>query len=92
MDEFEWDEAKAEANLDKHGIDFKDAVTVFEGPVLETSSVRRGERRSKVIGRLRDDIVVVVYTVRSERRRIISARKASKDEREAYRQILPEGS
>ena len=44
---YEWDGAKNAANLAKHGIDFEAAVTIFEGPVLETIDKRRnyGEER-----------------------------------------------
>lgn len=40
MDEFEWDEAKRQANIEKHGIDFEDAIYVFEGVTLEAVDKR----------------------------------------------------
>lgn len=86
--EFEWHEEKAKANLERHAIDFRDAVAIFEHPVLQTRSDRSGEQRLKAIGALQDHLIVVVYTLRSGRRRLISARRAGKDEREAYRQAF----
>jgi uncharacterized protein len=90
MDEFEWDEAKATSNLEKHGIDFEDAIGIFEGPVLEVRSDRQGEERWKAIGTAEGVELAVIYTVREGRRRIISARRAATNEREAYHQTKPD--
>jgi len=84
--EFEWEPAKARTNLEKHGIDFEDAVRVFDGPVLLRSSDRAGEPRWLVVGLVESVTVAIVFTIRGERRRLISARKASRHEREAYYQ------
>lgn len=89
--EFEWDDAKAEANLEKHGIDFEDAIGIFEGPILEVRSDQKGEERWKAIGMLEGLEITVVYTLREGRRRIISARRAQKNERRAYHQAHPGG-
>ncbi len=82
----EWDERKRRANIAKHGIDFVDAARVFGGPVIETEDRRRdyGERRLRALGEFQGRVIYVVYTWRRERRRIISARRASRDERETY--------
>ncbi len=84
---FEWDAAKNAANLAKHGISFYHAVRIFEGPVLEKIDNRRdyGEERIVAIGVAMGLELYLVYTARGGRRRIISARRANKDEREAYR-------
>jgi uncharacterized protein len=89
--ECEWDDIKAEANLQKHGIDFEDAIGIFEGPVLEIRSDRDGEERYKAIGVLEGLEITVVYTPRGSRRRIISARRARINERAAYHQAYPGG-
>jgi uncharacterized protein len=88
LEEFEWDEDKAASNLEKHAIDFRDAARIFEGPVLVAHSVRAGERRWKAVGALRGRPIAVIYTMRGKRCRIISARMARRDEKEAYRQVL----
>jgi len=84
---FEWDADKNTANLAKHGIDFRDAVRIFEGPVLEKIDRRRdyGEERIATIGVAIRLELYVVYTIRGGKRRIISARRANRHEREAYR-------
>ena len=84
---FDWDAAKNSANLAKHGIDFRDAVRIFEGLVLEQTDKRRdyGEERIAAVGITSDLELYVVYTIRSGKRRIISARRANRHEREAYR-------
>lgn len=86
--EFEWDASKATSNLKKHRISFEDAVGVFEHPVLEIRTYHGGEERYKAIGLLADLEIAVVYTVRNGRYRIISARRARKNERRAYQQAI----
>ncbi len=83
---FEWDRDKAVLNKQKHGIDFSDAVSVLEDPLAVTiCEVDSGERRyvsmgMDALGRL----LVAVYTIRGERIRLISARKADKLEQRQY--------
>ena len=84
---FEWDEAKREANLVKHGVDFVDAGEVFADPLrVERVDQRReyAEERRQVVGMVRGQALFVVYTFRGEVRRLISAPRASSDERRAY--------
>lgn len=81
---FEWDETKRQANLAKHLIDFADAVNVFEGPVFEKVQRRHDEKRVLAVGLLEDVEIVVIYTVRGKYRRIISARRANRNERQDY--------
>ena len=82
--EFEWDDSKARQNLEKHGLDFADVPALWDHPVLERRSQRHGEPRWMVFGLLGEMIVAVVYTWRGEHCRIISARKASRNERASY--------
>ena len=81
---FEWDENKRRSVLERHGIDFEDAVQIFDGPVWETVSPRTGEQRWLAIGVVNGIEIAVVYTIRNSRRRIITARRAGKDERRDY--------
>jgi hypothetical protein len=81
---FEWDERKREANLAKHFIDFDDVRRVFDGPVFEKVYSRHGEDRTLAIGLMQGIEIVVVYVLRGERRRIISARRAHRNERQDY--------
>lgn len=92
---YEWDERKNHANLEKHGLSFELAAEIFSGPVLIGDDPRRYEtahgveRRHIAIGEVEGIIViVVVFTMRNETKRIISARKANRDEREAYKAWL----
>lgn len=78
---FEWDSKKDAANRKKHGISFKEACEIFKGPVLTAEDTREdyGEVRLISIGALAGlVVVVVVYTDREGRTRIISARKANR--------------
>lgn len=68
---FEWDETKATANLNKHGIDFVRAAKIFRGPVFEALNGRdyEGEQRIKAIGETDGLHLVVIYTWRGSARR-----------------------
>jgi uncharacterized protein len=81
---FEWDETKRQTNLAKHYIDFQDAIRVFDGPVFERMDNRRGEDRVIAIGSVEGIEIVVVYVMRGKRRRIISARRAHRHERQDF--------
>ena len=73
---FEWDEDKRQAVLEERRIDFRDAIRIFDGPVLETLSRHPAETRWVAVGIVDGKKIVVVYTVRDGRRRIITARRA----------------
>lgn len=81
---FEWDESKRQLNLAKHLIDFQDAKRIFDGPVFEKIEIRHGEERTFAIGLMEDIEIVVVYVMRGKRQRLISARRAHRDERQDY--------
>jgi hypothetical protein len=87
---FEWDEEKNRANVAKHGISFRDAVRLFEHPVVEQLDDRRdyGEERIVALGLIDGFEAVVVYTDRADKRRNISARWAQSHERQIYWEAL----
>jgi uncharacterized protein len=85
--QFEWDEAKAKSNLEKHGVSFLTAAAIFLNLRLERIDDRKnyGEERWIALGRVKTEVYRVVYVWRTEALvRIISAQKASKDEQEIY--------
>jgi uncharacterized protein len=84
---FEWDADKNRANFAKHGVRFEDAVRVFEGPAMTRVDDRfaYGEERCVVLGcSPSGSILMIVYTIRGRKKRIISARRASRKERQVY--------
>ena len=83
---FEWDQAKSDKNFAERGFDFEYACRIFDGDILEWDDTRRdyGERRVIAIGEVEEEVYVIVYTPREQVRRIISARPASRRERNAY--------
>ena len=85
---FEWDNQKAIANLHKHDLSFESACEVFFDPflvVLEDVESVGEELREKLIGMTRDwRIVLVVYVMREDRVRLISARDTTSMERKQY--------
>ena len=90
---FNWDARKSSRNLRERGFDFEFATQIFDGSTLERVDSRRdyGERRVIALGKAQDIALTVVYTDRVEAgggidRRIISARKSNRREREAHKQ------
>ncbi|HEY5048411.1 MAG TPA: BrnT family toxin [Rhizomicrobium sp.] len=86
-DTFEWDDAKAAGNLRKHGVSFVDCRLVFgDAFAIERPDdrVEHGEDRSIVTGMANGRLTVVIYTERNGRIRIISGRKASRQERDDH--------
>ncbi len=88
--ELDWDEKKRIANLNKHKLDFMDVVHVMEGETVIFQDERRnyGEQRWIVYGKLNSYVVSFVYTIRDNKMRIISMRKASRSERQEYEQKI----
>ena len=86
---YQWDPRKAASNLRKHGIDFADAVGVFEdewGLTLREDEIE-GEHRFVTLGTdFLGGVIVVAYTDRGDSIRIISARRATRRERRSYEQ------
>jgi hypothetical protein len=84
--EFEWDEAKRQANITKHGIDFYDAMVALEDAPVMIADERKdyGERRCIAVGEANGHVLIIVFTIRNGIFRIISARKANSRERRKY--------
>lgn len=84
--EFEWDPEKAAANFAKHGVRFTDASAVLEDPMaLTTRDPHPDEERCLTMGLdSLGRVLVVCYTWRRERIRVISVRKATPRERRLY--------
>jgi len=84
--DYQWDPEKSRANLQKHGITFADAATIFSDErAITISDEHPDEDRFVTIGMdALGRILVVVYTFRRESIRIISARKATARERNQY--------
>jgi uncharacterized protein len=86
--EFEWHDAKAEANFETHGVSFELAKTVFQDPfAVERVDDRKdyGEERFVIIGMAEGHVLLfVAYTEREERIRIISARRVTQHEQDDY--------
>ena len=90
---FEWDEDKASQNLQKHGVSFEEAATVFGDTLsltIEDPLHSMEEQRFVTIGlSLRHRILVLVHTDRGDNVRIISARAATRRERKGYEEGRP---
>ena len=92
---FEWDADKDRVNRAKHGMSFEEVLSIFDGPTLTKLDDRRdyGEIRRITTGMLLPDIVLVVaHTDRGGKIRLISARKANRQERQAFYDYLAKAS
>lgn len=87
---FDWDGDKRDSNLIKHGFDFEDTPEVFSGVTLTVKDDRfeYAEHRFITLGMLKDIVVVVAHTETDEEIRVISMRKATRNEQEKYFQSL----
>ena len=86
-----WDEGKRRENISKHGIDFREAHEMFDGPILVALDIREdyGEDRFIGLGSIKDRVVVIAYSEPEEDTvRVISLRKANKNEREKFAEEL----
>ena len=85
---FEWDEAKAAANLDSHGVSFEEAISVFGDPLYVDfldPDHSDAEQRYLIVGTSEARrLLIVSYTERDDALRIISARELTAAERRAY--------
>ena len=86
----EYDLRKQQATLEHRGLDFNDAPHVFTGRTFMLVDDRQdyGEERIITVGTLRERVVVIVWTPRGDKRRIISMRYANERERQRYAQYL----
>ena len=86
--QYEWDEDKAKINLRKHQVSFQEAATIFNDPLVATRldpAHSHDEQRYIAIGRsLRGRVLVIAFTERGEKIRLISCRKATPRERKVY--------
>ena len=86
-----WDETRRQANLDKHGLDFVDAVLAFESEYrLDVAVVRNDEQRTQSFAYVFDVLIVltVVHVARDDARRIVSFRPASDEEKSEHHDSL----
>lgn len=85
---FEWDPAKAAANLVQHGVSFEEAATVFQDPLAkihDDPDHSGAEQRAIIVGHtLQGQIVLVSFTDRGSKIRVISARSVTRQERHDY--------
>jgi len=89
---FEWDENKNKSNISVHAIDFRDAYLIFDHPILIKTDTRKdyGEQRLVGLGVLYSAVIVIVFTKRSDAVRVISIRRANRNERKIYEEKFQE--
>ena len=88
---FEWSENKNSTNVKKHGIDFQDAKKIFDGYTLTIEDDRfdYGEQRFVSFGIMYGHVIAVIHLESENAIRIISARKATKNEQKEYFKQVP---
>ena len=92
--DFEWQLSKAEANVEKHGVGFEEATMVFADPlarIFDDPDHSADESREPIVGHsMEQRLLIVSFTERGGRVRIISARTATRRERHDYEQGIGE--
>jgi uncharacterized DUF497 family protein len=87
--DFEWDEEKRIKNLEKHKLDFGDAPAIFEHDyIIEAAKTVENEERNLAIEKIEGRIITVIFQIRRNACRIISMRRARKNERAKYSQVF----
>lgn len=90
--QFEWDEDKQKENIRKHGLNLADAWEIFDHPLLAKLDDREdyGEDRWIGVGMMSNGVVIVLVFAEKDREtiRIISMRKATKNERKKYEETI----
>ncbi len=83
---FEWNENKRTRNIQKHGIDFSELKESFSKPMVIKIDSRKDYRETRwiALGDMKGSVVVFVYTEKNNKIRLISARKATKNEQRIY--------
>lgn len=81
-----WDESKRHANIRRHELDFVGIESIWDGFTVTREDIREryGERRFVTFGMLRGEVVVLVYTERTDDLHVISLRRAEKYEKRYY--------
>jgi hypothetical protein len=91
--EFEWHPPKAKSNLERHGVSFEEATTVFNDPLADIQPDMAhsiGEARFIALGTsIQENLLVVVFTEKTDTIRIISVREATSRERRHYESYDP---
>jgi len=85
--EFEWDENKNQANRDKHGVSFEEARKIWDGNYLEFPEIVQstgGEERRATMGWIEGEVYIGIWTMREDRIRLISVRRARSYEKEIF--------
>lgn len=90
--QFEWDPKKAKANLAKHGVSFEEAIAVFRDPlarIFDDEWHSDHEKREIIIGQsIKLDLLLVSFRSLEDRIRLLSARKATRQERRDYEENI----
>ena len=90
---FEWDRKKAASNLRRHGVSFEEAISVFTNPlawIFDDEDEAVDERREIIVGHsMRNRLLVICFSGREAAVRVISARKATRNERKDYEEGVP---
>jgi uncharacterized DUF497 family protein len=87
---FEYDDEKSQANLQKHGVDFQRAQEIWKGYYVEFSARCEFENRYAIMGPLDKKLHVCIFTIRDDKIRIISCRRARKTEEKLYEKSINE--
>lgn len=83
---FEWDPVKNHQNTIKHGVTFEQALQIWAGPRVDVKDIAytKNEARSATLGIIDDKLYVAIWTKRNDKTRLITVRRARKNEKKIY--------
>lgn len=86
--DFEWDAGKNRENQKKHGISFEEAIQIWQEPYVEVQDIAyaKSEKRSATLGKIAGKLYVAIWTQRKNKTRLISVRRARKNEEKIYKE------
>ncbi len=85
--DFEWDSVKNKRNVEKHSISFEQAIEIWNLPHVDIENLAystNGETRSATLGQMGKKVYVIIWTMRNSKIRIVSARRANKNEEKIF--------
>lgn len=87
---FEWDTQKNLLNQKKHGVSFEEAIQIWEKPYVEVEDIAytKTEKRSATLGKIGEKLYVAIWTKRKEKIRLITVRRARKNEEKIYQEKI----
>ncbi len=87
---FQWNPQKSKLNEEKHGVGFEEALEIWADAHIDVKNIANSENesRSATLGKIKNKVYVAIWTKRGSSIRLISVRRARKNEEKVYKKIF----